>query len=213
MLLGEIHHRVKNNLQVISSLLKLQSRQLTDKKAQNAVLEGRDRVKAMALIHQCLYQHDRFSSIQIDSYIKKLIDGLISSHGYRDSEIQLNYNLQELHLSVDTALPIGLIVNELVSNCFKHAFKKSRKNCLSLKFEKKGRKLLLVVKDNGIGIPDEGLHPTKVKSFGIGLIQSLVEELDGNVEFIRARGTTVKVFILKYSLHSARKSSQPSSLE
>ncbi|MEQ9373539.1 MAG: tetratricopeptide repeat protein [Imperialibacter sp.] len=213
VLLGEIHHRVKNNLQIISSLLKLQSRQLTDKKAQNAVLEGRDRVKAMALIHQCLYQHDRFSSIQIDSYIKKLIDGLISSHGYSDSEIQLNYNLQELHLSVDTALPIGLIVNELVSNCFKHAFKKSRKNCLSLQFEKKGRKLLLVVKDNGIGIPDEGLHPTKVKSFGIGLIQSLVEELDGNVEFIRARGTTVKVFILKYSLHSARKSSQPSSLE
>ncbi|CAD5290647.1 MULTISPECIES: histidine kinase dimerization/phosphoacceptor domain -containing protein [unclassified Imperialibacter] len=213
VLLGEIHHRVKNNLQVISSLLKLQSRQLTDEKAQNAVLEGRDRVKAMALIHQCLYQHDRFSSIQIDNYIKKLIDGLISSHGYSDNEIQLAYKLQELHLSVDTSLPIGLIINELVSNSFKHAFKKGRKNLLSIQFEKKGRKLLLVVKDNGIGIPDADLHPNKVKSFGIGLIRSLVEELGGNVEFIRTNGTTVKVSILKYSLHYVKKSSQPSALE
>ncbi len=200
VLLGEIHHRVKNNLQVISSLLKLQSRQLVDEKAQNAVLEGRDRVKAMALIHQCLYQHDQFSSIRIDDYIKKLVDNLIYSHGYNESEIQLHLDLDKLYLNVDTALPVGLIINELVSNCFKHAFSKSRKNQIYIQFKRNEKELILMVKDNGTGMPDKDFHSEKIRSFGIGLIHSLVEELEGNMVFSHNDGTSVRIKIQKFSL-------------
>ena len=197
LLLGEIHHRVKNNLQVISSLLKLQSRQLEEGKAKSAVLEGRDRVKSMALIHQRLYQQDKFSSIEMHDYIQKLVDGLAESYGYHETDYQLRMDVPLLHLDVDTAIPLGLIINELVSNVFKHAFKKSTPNLLSLSLSEHSDMLKLSIEDNGDGISGE-LEAIKANSFGLQLLEALANELDGTVDYKNGKGSRVDVSIKYY---------------
>ncbi len=194
LLLGEIHHRVKNNLQIISSLLKLQSRQLEEGKAKSAVLEGRDRVKSMALIHQRLYQQDKFSSIEMHDYIKKLIDGLAESYGYQETYYQLKMDVPTLYLDVDTAIPLGLIINELVSNVFKHAFSKGHLNKLSIFMEKNETKLNLHIQDNGTGLPAD-LTSAEIGSFGIQLVEALVNELGGKVVYENNHGLTTKLQI------------------
>lgn len=198
LLLGEIHHRVKNNLQVISSLLKLQSRQLEEGKAKNAVLEGRDRVKAMALIHQRLYQQDQFSSIEMDDYIKRLVESLADSYGFSDKDYQLKLKIAAIKLNVDSAIPIGLIINELVSNVFKHAFKGETHNHLEVALEERNDILKLGVADNGGGIPSS-VTLADSPSFGIQLIYALAKELKGSVSFENGIGTRVNISISDYS--------------
>lgn len=198
ILLGEIHHRVKNNLQVISSLLKLQSRQLDDDKARSAVLEGRDRVKSMALVHQRLYQQDQFSSIEMHDYLRNLVENLADSYGYGDKDFQFELNVPKLHLGVDSAVPLGLIVNELVSNVFKHAFTKARNNELGISMKHKEDKLHLEVTDNGEGFKTAPAE--KKNSFGLELIEALTQELEGKIDFQNGVGTKVSLLVRSFQM-------------
>ena len=197
LLLGEIHHRVKNNLQVISSLLKLQSRQLEDGLAKSAVLEGRARVKAMALIHQRLYQQDQFSAIQMDGYIKNLVENLALSYGYSSDDFQFSLEAAKLHLDVDTSIPLGLIINELVSNTFKHAYRNKSGNLLFISLNEEQDELCLIVKDNGVGTPSEFDVDS---SFGLQLIYAFTEELNGQIQFENHQGTQVKITLKNYRI-------------
>jgi len=196
LLMKEIHHRVKNNLQTISSLLNLQSRYVS-KEAKEAVTEGRNRVKSMALIHQKLYQEDNLKGIQFSEYLANLVEVLFASYQVDHSQITLELEIAPINLDVDTAVPLGLIVNELVSNSLKHAFPNNEPGKLQLELEDQENQLRLSVRDSGKGYsPDEN---TK-SSFGMMLINSLAEKLEASVEVVSSEGTSFSLFIKNYKL-------------
>ncbi|MEO0556271.1 MAG: histidine kinase dimerization/phosphoacceptor domain -containing protein [Bacteroidota bacterium] len=198
-LLKEIHHRVKNNLQVISSLLSLQSRFIEDRNAQELVNEGQNRVKSMALIHQKLYQHDNLTGVDAIDYIQNLTGTLKKAYGVDDDQVIVSYDIEKMNLDVDTMIPIGLILNELISNSFKHAFPNGNKGELDIVFKEEMEKLRLVVKDDGVGsykdIQDSD-------SFGMRLIQSLSRKLEAEVDFNFHNGTEALLTISSYKLYN-----------
>ncbi|MCB0768683.1 MAG: sensor histidine kinase, partial [Flavobacteriales bacterium] len=151
LLLREIHHRVKNNLQVISSLLSIQSRGITDLKAREAVRDSRDRVKSMALIHQDLYKEDDLTGIDLPTYVNKLARSLVSSHQLAPEQITLSTNVEPLVLDVDTAIPLGLILNELLTNALKYAFPEGRPGRLWITIREANDQLHVEVRDDGVG--------------------------------------------------------------
>ena len=195
-LLREIHHRVKNNLQVISSLLSLQSRYIDDETAQAAVSEGQNRVKSMALIHQKLYQNDNLIGVEIIDYIKNLTLSLKDAYGV-DDQVQVNYEVDNLKIDVDTIIPIGLILNELISNSFKYAFPEGREGNLHIGLKKLGDELELKVKDDGVGTTEP---VEKSNSFGIRMIQSLAMKLEATVNFNFDNGAEASLLISSYKL-------------
>lgn len=197
VLLGEIHHRVKNNLQVISSLLSLQEKSITDESAKRAISEGKERVKSMGLIHKMLYQNDNFSGIEMNDYTVKLIDGLMDSFGVNQSLIEVNTSLDRVKLDVDTAIPIGLIINELVINAFKYAYTNIESPKLTVKLEQKPEGLVLQIKDNGKGNPDEINNSV---SFGSKLVKSLIRQLNGELTLIYEDGLNYSILIKDYKL-------------
>ncbi len=195
-LLREIHHRVKNNLQVISSLLSLQSRYIDDETAQAAVNEGQNRVKSMALIHQKLYQNNNLLGVEIVDYIKNLTLSLKDAYGIED-QIKINYEVDNLKMDVDTIIPIGLILNELISNSFKYAFPQGREGNLHIGLKKLGEELELKVKDDGVGTNKE---VEQSNSFGIRMIQSLAMKLEAKVNFNFDNGAEASLLISSYKL-------------
>lgn len=195
-LLREIHHRVKNNLQVISSLLSIQSRNLTDQAAVDALNEGRSRVQTMSLIHQDLYQQDQLTGINFQNYFKQLIHNLFSTYNISEENIEIVAEIDDLNLDVDTVIPIGLILNELITNALKYAFnEKEGKIHVSLKEEK--NILLLEVKDNGIGI-QKMENISENNSYGFELIHALVDKLDGELSISNNDGTQVRAVFKTY---------------
>ncbi|WP_370090125.1 tetratricopeptide repeat protein [Ekhidna sp.] len=192
MLLKEIHHRVKNNLQIISSLLSLQSRFITDSEAKAAVAEGQHRVKSMALIHQKLYQHENLLGIDIQDYITNLTQSLISSYTASD-RISLSLNITPVKLDVDTVIPLGLILNEVITNCIKHAFP-SGDGTISIVVGLSNT-LDVTVKDDGVGLKEGALQN---ESFGMRMIDSLSKKLDATTSFTNDDGTTFKMSISNY---------------
>lgn len=198
VLLKEIHHRVKNNLQIITSLLNMQSRYLNDDKSKEIVNESKNRIKSMSLIHQKLYQQKNITGVETKIYFTELIEELLLSYGI-DSESNIKLEIDNLILDVDTAIPLGLIINELVSNAFKHGFENG-KGSFSFIFLKVNEKELFVeVKDNGKGIPDDYDISTS-KSYGVKLIYSLSKKLKAEVNFINDKGLTVTMRILKFKI-------------
>lgn len=197
LLLGEIHHRVKNNLQVISSLLSLQEKSILDIPAKRAISESKERVKSMGLIHKMLYQNDGFSGIEINEYIEKLLDGLMESFGIDRSSIQLETNFEPLKLDIDTAIPIGLMINELVINAFKYAFVDVDSPKLMIKLEQQSEGLLLKIKDNGKGDPEE---LNNSNSFGLKLVKSLVRQVNGVFKISYEDGLCHTILIKDYKL-------------
>ena len=195
LLLGEIHHRVKNNLQVISSLLSLQERNITDKTAKAAILEGKERVQSMGLIHKLLYQENNFAGIDMNDYVQKLVDGLLDSFGVSKEEMELDIDFSKIELDVDTAVPIGLMINELVINSLKYAFEGTEKPKLTVKIEEKNQQLILQVEDNGNGDVESIL---KAKSFGMKLIRSLSRQINGVLEIEKHIGLCFKISINDY---------------
>lgn len=189
LLLREIHHRVKNNLQIIISLFNLQSHYVEDKKAFLALKEGQDRIKSMALIHERFYQNDGLSKIDFDDYIKRLVENLLLSFNIGPARIKPVIEADKISLDIDTAVPCGLIINELVSNALKHAFgtEGTGEIYVSLKYltEKQVR---LTVKDTGVGLP-EGFDVFKSDSLGMQLINALSNQLDGTLKVTVDRGT------------------------
>lgn len=179
VLIKEIHHRVKNNLQIISSLLSLQSRQITDEAALDAVREGQSRVDAMGLIHQKLYMGANVAAVDMSDYLQQLGTTLLDSFGKHDDQVQIHYEVQPLRLDVDTAVPLGLIVNELLTNALKYAFPDGRSGVIDLALWKnEAGKLCLKVSDNGTGSTG---HADKSGStaFGTNLVQMLSKKLKG----------------------------------
>ena len=196
VLLKEIHHRVKNNLQVVSSLLGIQARQVRDKAAVEALREGRSRVQSMSLIHQDLYSHDNLTGIGLKNYFGKLVNNLLLTYSLSTDQIQLTSDIDDIVLDVDTVIPLGLVLNELISNALKYAFPHGvGKIHVTIKETLHG--LLLSVKDNGIGMH----HPEKIKeseSFGYDLINSFVEKMDGELKITVDNGTEVTAHLKSY---------------
>lgn len=192
ILLKEIHHRVKNNLQIISSLLSLQSSYIRNKEAFEVFKESQNRVKTMAIIHEKLYQSEDFTGINLEEYIQNLLSSIYSSYGITENMIQLNANTDNIFLDIDTCIPCGLIINELVTNAIKHAFPDGRKGRIDIDFYKKNGTYVLMVKDNGVGLPAD-LDLQHTKTLGLRLISSLVSQLEGDFEVTREGGTQVKI--------------------
>lgn len=192
VLLKEIHHRVKNNLQIICSLLNLQSQHITDKDALIKFEESRTRVQSMALVHEQLYQSKDFSRIDFSGYIKNLANGLFVAYSTDPGRIELKLNVEKVLLGIDLAVPCGLIINELISNALKHAFPLSYKDKGKIEInlcQSERNEIELTVTDNGVGLPKD-LEFKEAKSLGLKLIRILVEnQLDGVINVDRKKGT------------------------
>lgn len=188
LLLKEIHHRVKNNLQVVSSLLDLQSRGIEDEGALATFMEGQNRVKAMALIHQKLYQNENLATINFKEYAELLMGELATIyHNGNEVKTQLTAT-DQAEFDIDTAVPLGLILNELISNAYKYAFNQKREGFLSITIESLGKgKHQLIVEDNGNGLP-EGFDFAKARSLGLRLVRRLAKQLYGKVEYSGGHG-------------------------
>jgi PAS domain S-box-containing protein len=193
VLLKEIHHRVKNNLQVVSSLLYLQSTRTDDPGAASALRESRNRVKSMALIHERLYQSPNLASVDMGKYTRNLVSDLRRSLGFEDSSVRLTLTIEDIPLGVTEAIPCGLIINELVSNALKHAFPTGKEGEITIQLQRGNtNQITLTVSDNGIGFP-EHVDFRQSLSLGLTLINSLVEQLNGTIELDRRGGTTFTI--------------------
>lgn len=187
-LLKEIHHRVKNNLEVVSSLLSLQSEQVGDSKVADAMQKSQLRVHSMSMIHQKLYQDQSFSSIEMKEYFKSLGDYIVDIYGASE-RVHIECKMKELELDVDTAIPIGLIVNELFTNALKYAFPDNRKGLIKISLIASGDQLHLEVSDNGIG---KNYHEKmEGTGFGTQLIELLTTQLEGKMSLSVKKGTAV----------------------
>ncbi|NND05545.1 MAG: tetratricopeptide repeat protein [Saprospiraceae bacterium] len=187
MLLREIHHRVKNNLQIVSSLLNLQSRNVSDKAARDAILEGQNRVKSMAIIHQNLYQKEDLIGVDTGQYISKLVDSLVLSYNIEPGRIAISTDIDAGKQDVDVMIPLGLVTNELVSNALKHAFPDGRSGQILVSLKKQDQHLKLSVKDNGVGTPGKGI-PSNPTSMGMKIVQAFTKKLDGKLSLHHPNG-------------------------
>jgi PAS domain S-box-containing protein len=194
LLLREIHHRVNNNLQILISILNLQSRNSTDENVRVALKEALNRVRAMALVHEKLYRSADIGKIELEEYIRYLTDNLINSFEMKGRGIKFTADIQGIFLDINTAVPVGLIINELVSNSLKHAFPGGKRGEISLTITRGDALLTIVYKDTGIGIPAD-LDWCNAKSLGLRLIISLVEQLQGTIELDRSAGTAFSIVV------------------
>ncbi len=198
VLLREIHHRVKNNMQIISSFLNLQSSQVFDKRDASLFTNVQDRVRSMALIHDNLYQSEDISSIQIKEYILALTSQLFATYSTLSKNIKLITDIMDITLNMETAIPLGLIISEMVTNSLKHAFPNS-KGEISISLHTKDEETELIIKDNGVGVPKD-FYTQKPGKLGLQLLNTLVEQLEGTIKLDRSQGTTFKITFkeLKY---------------
>ena len=188
-LLKEIHHRVKNNLEIVSSLLSLQAARIVDPNILEAMEQSQHRVHSMGMIHQKLYLGEKLSTVEMKDYFINLTDYIIDSYG-KNSQVTVDIVMDELELDVDMAIPIGLIVNELITNSLKYAFPEERKGNIHLALKLKGDLLVLEVNDNGIGMQSEKPVGT---GFGTHLVDLLVKQLDGKMILVTNHGTSVSI--------------------
>lgn len=193
-LLKEIHHRVKNNLQVISSLLSLQSRSIKDPIALGAIEEGRNRVKAMALIHQNLYQDENLVGVHLPDYIQKLTANLIRSYSIDQKQIKITQNIAPISLDADTLIPLALILNELISNALKYAFQQQEEGEIGVAIDQLKEGLKIVVSDNGSGLPP-GFQPELSSSLGFKLIRSFVNKMKAHLDIFSEKGTQISILV------------------
>src|SRR3990172_10689727 len=194
ILLREIHHRVKNNMQVISSLLMLQEELSEDEKVIEMLKDSQNRIISMALIHEKLYRSENFSRIDLKEYIDDLVSGLFQSYGISEDKVALNINAENVLLGIDSAIPCGLIINQLVSNSLKHAFPEYESGEINILIHSTDEDMIeLSIGDNGIGIPED-LDFRRTESLGLRIVNVLVEnQLHGEITLNRDRGTKFKI--------------------
>jgi two-component sensor histidine kinase len=192
VLLKEIHHRVKNNLQVISSLLNLQARYLEDGSARAIFTESQNRVLSIALVHEKLYQSSDLSHVNFAEYVSALLDNLFHTYDAEERGIRKVLSVSQVRLAIDLAIPCGLIINELVINCLKHGFPQGRAGEVSVVVEElSGGQMMLAVADDGVGMPAR-LDPRKTTSLGLDLVFTFADQIDAEVEVLREAGTTFR---------------------
>ncbi|MCK9151977.1 sensor histidine kinase [Methanobacterium alcaliphilum] len=197
-LLKEIHHRVNNNLQIIISLLNLQSRNVVDKKDAELFFESQNRVKSMAMIYEKLYQSDDLNYINFSDYLKTLINHLMYTYSQNLYRVNLELDIDEINLNIETSVPCGLIINELVSNSLKHAFPFGRKGKITVEMHNENEEYVLLIGDNGVGFSmDLEINHTNL---GLSLVYSLIDQLDATIERLDGKGTfyKIKFMELKY---------------
>lgn len=182
MLLQEIHHRVKNNLQVIVSLLGLQSQQVSDSQALSVLEESRDRIKAMALIYENLYRERDSAGVNLSSYLKTLANQIVSGYS-RSKNIELIYNSDQVAVDLNTAMPLGLILNELLTNSLKYAYGDVSHGILEVSLHKRDNSIELLIRDNGLGLSSEATL-TDSKKLGWKLINLLIRQIDAQLEIL-----------------------------
>jgi two-component system, sensor histidine kinase PdtaS len=201
ILLREVHHRVKNNLQVVSSLLSLQARAAPQPEVQRAVEECQNRILSMAVIHEQLYQSPDFADVDFPEYIRQLAHRLFRFYNMTPGRIELQTEIGAVRLGVDIAVPCGLILNELLSNSFKYAFPNEREGVVAIRVDKlQDESVLMTISDNGVGLPpDVGFWNTK--TLGLRLVRLLVRQLDGEVELGGPPGAE---FRIRFSLQGAQ---------
>ncbi|MFQ6044257.1 MAG: histidine kinase dimerization/phosphoacceptor domain -containing protein, partial [Candidatus Poribacteria bacterium] len=192
VLLSEIHHRVKNNMQIISSMLRLQGRSIKDETYLQMLQDSQDRIRSMALIHERLCQSENLAKIDLDSYIRDLANSLFRTYAIADN-VELKIDVENVSLSIDSAIPCGLILNELISNSLKYAFPDGREGEININLRCIEDRVELVVKDNGIGMPKD-LDFKNTESLGLQLVTILVEnQLQGKIELSRTEGTEFRI--------------------
>jgi two-component sensor histidine kinase len=176
-----VHHRVKNNMQIITSLIRLQASTIEDPKILELFDESQNRIKSMALVHEELYRAQDLASVNVKEYLEKLVSDLLDAYSL-DKKVKLDMTVSVFKLSVDTLIPLGLIINEIVSNALKYAFPDDD-GILSINIEDVEDDIIeLTISDNGIGFP-QNFSFEKTNSLGLDLIKTLAEQLDGNVVF------------------------------
>jgi PAS domain S-box-containing protein len=188
ILLQEIHHRVKNNMQIISSLLSIQTRYIDDEESINVLKESQNRVKSLAMIHEKLYKSKNFNKIYLIDYIENLVWDLFYSYAIEKGRIKPILDIDDIKLNIETSVPCGLIITELVSNSLKYAFPDQREGVLKVSLKIKEDFYELSISDNGIGIP-ENIDFFNTDSLGLQLVNSLTDQIDGEIEFDRSNGT------------------------
>ncbi|MCK9150687.1 sensor histidine kinase [Methanobacterium alcaliphilum] len=192
ILLMEIHHRVKNHLQIISSLITLLSFTIDDDKTKNTLLEIQNRIQTIALIHELLYQSKNLSKVNMKHYIENIIKNLTLTYKNIGQKIDLSLDIEDVYLNMETATPCGLIINEIVTNSFKYAFPRGRAGKISITFKKLPDDYLLTLSDNGVGLAKEISFENK-KTLGLRLINNLVKQVGGEIELDRSQGTKFKI--------------------
>ena len=192
-LLREIHHRVKNNLQMISSLLYFQAQNAEDVRLLEVLQESRNRIKSIAIVHEQLYQAENLAKIEFDSYLRSLTSYLFHVCAVSTETIALRITAEKIILTIGTAIPCALVLNELVTNALKHAFPNGRSGELQIDFHQDGDQVILRIADNGVGMPND-LNIHVVESLGLSLVMDLItKQLHGMLELDRAHGTTFTI--------------------
>jgi two-component sensor histidine kinase len=202
ILLKEVHHRVKNNLQVISSLMSLQKSFVKDPTLVQVLEESQSRIATMSYIHESLYRHTDFSSISFADYLQRLSTNLIHSYSTPDCEVALQSAFEDVYLTLDQAIPSGLIVNELVSNSLKYAFKGRKRGVVFLRVAKLDGRIEIEVRDDGVGLPDD-FSLNKNESLGLYLIQALSEQLEAELVVESTKdGRKGSSFLISFEAHN-----------
>jgi len=191
LMLQEIHHRVKNNMQVVSGLISMQAHGIKDTKIQEIFKSIQNRICSMARVHEDLYQSDNFRDVEVEKYIRDLIEHLYDSYRIDQDKISLELHVNDVVLDIRTALPLGIILNELITNVFKHAYPGSSKGKLYILLQQNKDEYQLIVKDEGIGFSQEDYE--NATSLGLQLIQGLVQQIHGEIEFSGVGGVEFKI--------------------
>ncbi|MDZ8224230.1 PAS domain S-box protein [Nostoc sp. ChiVER01] len=201
VLLKEVHHRVKNNLQIVSSLLQLQSQTLKDPEAIKALRESQNRIESISLIHKNLYTSANIGQIDVADYIENLAASLLFSYQIYPGKIALETDIDSVSLNADQAIACGLVINELISNALKHAFPNQQAGIISIALRNVDNSIEMTIRDNGIGLPDN-LDWTTTDSLGLSLVYDLVtEQLEGDITLERNHGTVFKIKFTQLTLH------------
>jgi PAS domain S-box-containing protein len=194
ILLGEIHHRVKNNLQIVHSLLDLQAARIEDPTLLDILKDSQNRIRAMALIHQTLYQSKNFAQIDFSEVLNSLVPTLVESYGVNQNKINYTIDVDTIFLSINAAIPCGLVVNELISNALKHAFPSGSGGTIAIILRQEGDQIFLSISDDGVGIPAH-LDLEKTETLGLQLITLLASQLGAELSIQRAAPTR---FLLRF---------------
>jgi len=195
VLLREVHHRVKNNLQIIISLTNLQMRRIDDIHLKQALAETQNRVKAMSLVHEKLYQSEDLSMVNFSAYIQSLVSQLFTYYGVNSRKIVLHIDIGTIMIDINTAIPLGLVINELVSNVVKHAFPGERSGEVFITAKEENNRMAITIRDTGIGFP-EGFDWRHTNSLGLHLVSALIEQVQGSIDMVNnGPGTTFRMVI------------------